>query len=148
MKNFFSAISGLFGINRRRHSRIPCRIKANFLLLKGEQRHRGGMMITDISHQGLGCSEVSLFHRDLELSLHINTKLQLYFSLPQADGSVFNFETNGRIKSITPTGAYGTGQRFGIQLESLSMKEKKMYERGLRHLSRLAAREKNSTSKG
>ncbi len=117
-----------FKVERRRYKRIPCNIKAHFFIAGDRRQHRGDALITDINLHGFCCDEFHFFHEDKELRLKRNSKINIYFSLPQEDGTFYNFQIIGKIKTFLQKDSHGYAQRVGIQIQSIPRKDKKYFD--------------------
>jgi len=124
------------GPERRRIQRIPCSVTAHFFIFKGETQYRGSATVSDITMEGLCLSNVNYYYTDIEIRLKINTPLNIYFALPRGDGSNFNFELVGKIRSITEKDRMGNARRFGMLISTMSRKEKKMFRECVNHLKK------------
>lgn len=107
----------MFGIERRRYRRYACTINAYFYINTKNERHRGGAHITDISQKGLCCSNLTFYRNDTNIKIERNKKIDLYFTLKDCSGEIYNFETICRVrnKKFKRT-LSGQSERVGVEI--------------------------------
>ena len=115
----------LFGSERRRYFRYPCRIRSHFSFVFRSVAIRGEGEITDITSHGVCCDNVRFFHSDPDFKLKLNKPITIYFALPKEYHSVRNMEIEGKIRSILHKDSFGYTKRFGIMFTKISKKYKK-----------------------
>lgn len=117
--SFVYNILKTIGIDRRRHERISCNIKAHFLIMDSRLTQRGTTQITDISYGGMGCDELFFTRNDNNKPIPKNTKIELYFSIfDSKTGRNIPFEIRGKIRSILKNDQFGASYRFGVKINS------------------------------
>ncbi len=126
----------LFGTERRRYYRYPCKIRAHFSFIFRSVAIRGEGEITDITAHGICCDNVRFFHSEPDFKLKLNRTIMVYFSLPKEYHSVRNMEVKGKIRSVLHKGEFGYIKRFGILFTYISGKQRKALKAFIKDLER------------
>jgi len=139
MKKIFKKIFSLFfEFERRRAERVPCKTRAHFCMIGRESEDRGNATITDMTREGFCCDDMHFFRNDPNFQFKIGQSLEIYFTLPLANGTKTNFEVVGKIRSIMVKDRFGHSKRFGIKIYNIKKGSKKLFLECVDYIASLA----------
>lgn len=118
MANIFSIITRFLWLNRRKHKRIPCQLKAHFLLVSKNLTHRGATTISDITIEGLCCNELFFCRNDEKSGIRKNALIDIHFNITDNSGKQHSFEVVAKVRSILKIKNRDETYRFGVKIVS------------------------------